>query len=147
MQTKHRASGFTLVEIMIVVAIIALLAAIAVPSFLRARQRAYASNAVEAARLLTAAADQYLIENRTVVPTTAPTANMLSPYVKEGSDAYRASQTALTTPYAISSGLTVSMATLGAGAKVNADTANFDTAVVPNANEFFGPAKGTGWGS
>ena len=32
--------GFTLVEIMIVVAIIALLAAIAVPGFLRARKRA-----------------------------------------------------------------------------------------------------------
>ncbi len=41
LQTKH--AGFTLVEIMIVVAIIALLAAIAVPGFLRARKRSQAS--------------------------------------------------------------------------------------------------------
>ena len=36
---NKRRAGFTLVEIMIVVAIIALLAAIAVPGFLRARKR------------------------------------------------------------------------------------------------------------
>jgi len=36
---NKRRGGFTLVEIMIVVAIIALLAAIAVPGFLRARKR------------------------------------------------------------------------------------------------------------
>ena len=39
---NKRRGGFTLVEIMIVVAIIALLAAIAVPGFLRARKRSQA---------------------------------------------------------------------------------------------------------
>ena len=56
-------SGFTLVEIMIVVAIIALLAAIAVPGFLRARKRSQASRIINDLRLIDAAVDQYAIEN------------------------------------------------------------------------------------
>ena len=59
---KKRA-GFTLVEIMIVVAIIALLAAIAVPGFLRARKRSQASKVLNDLRLISGAVDQYAIEN------------------------------------------------------------------------------------
>jgi prepilin-type N-terminal cleavage/methylation domain-containing protein len=55
--------GFTLVEIMIVVAIIALLAAIAVPGFLRARKRSQASKIINDLRLIDSAVDQYAIEN------------------------------------------------------------------------------------
>ena len=58
---SHRA-GFTLVEIMIVVAIIALLAAIAVPGFLRARKRSQASRIINDLRLIDSAIDQYAIE-------------------------------------------------------------------------------------
>ena len=54
--------GFTLVEIMIVVAIIALLAAIAVPGFLRARKRSQASRILNDLRMIDAAVDQYAIE-------------------------------------------------------------------------------------
>jgi prepilin-type N-terminal cleavage/methylation domain-containing protein len=54
--------GFTLVEIMIVVAIIALLAAIAVPNFLRSRKRSQATQILEDLRILDAAIDQYAIE-------------------------------------------------------------------------------------
>ncbi len=54
--------GFTLVEIMIVVAIIALLAAIAVPGFLRARKRSQASKILNDLRMIDAAVDQYAIE-------------------------------------------------------------------------------------
>ena len=54
--------GFTLVEIMIVVAIIALLAAIAVPGFLRARKRSQASKILNDLRLIDSAMDQYAIE-------------------------------------------------------------------------------------
>ena len=55
--------GFTLVEIMIVVAIIALLAAIAVPGFMRARKRSQASRILNDLRIIDSALDQYAIEN------------------------------------------------------------------------------------
>ena len=58
--TKH--AGFTLVEIMIVVAVIALLAAIAVPGFLRARKRSQASKIINDLRMIDSAVDQYAIE-------------------------------------------------------------------------------------
>ncbi len=77
---RRNHGGFTLVEIMIVVAIIALLAAIAVPGFLRARKRAQASRILNDLRLIDSAVDQYAIENSkvtgTLVPTTAWTAYM-----------------------------------------------------------------------
>jgi prepilin-type N-terminal cleavage/methylation domain-containing protein len=57
-----RRGGFTLVEIMIVVAIIALLAAIAVPNFVRARKRAQATNMLEELRTIDGAISQYAIE-------------------------------------------------------------------------------------
>ena len=64
MKTLHRKNaGFTLVEIMIVVAIIALLAAIAVPGFVRARKRSQASKILNDLRLIDGAVDQYAIEN------------------------------------------------------------------------------------
>src|SRR5438045_9402357 len=55
--------GFTLVEIMIVVAIIALLAAIAVPGFLRARKRSQASRILNDLRMIGSACEQYAIES------------------------------------------------------------------------------------
>ena len=62
MNLRSRRTGFTLVEIMIVVAIIALLAAIAVPGFLRARKRSQASRIINDLRLIDSAVDQYSIE-------------------------------------------------------------------------------------
>src|ERR1700676_3497342 len=59
---NKRRGGFTLVEIMIVVAIIALLAAIAVPGFLRARKRSQASRILNDLRMIDSAMDQYSIE-------------------------------------------------------------------------------------
>ena len=59
---SRRQNAFTLVEIMIVVAIIALLAAIAVPGFLRARKRSQAGTIMNDLRLIDSALDQYAIE-------------------------------------------------------------------------------------
>ena len=67
---NKRRGGFTLVEIMIVVAIIALLAAIAVPGFLRARKRAQASRVLNDLRLIDSAVDQYAIETNKQSGTT-----------------------------------------------------------------------------
>jgi len=79
--------GFTLVEIMIVVAIIALLASIAVPNFLRARKRSQATRILEDLRMIDSAIDQYAIENNKVggaaVPWTA-----VQQYLKNGSNLY-----------------------------------------------------------
>jgi prepilin-type N-terminal cleavage/methylation domain-containing protein len=69
---NKRRVGFTLVEIMIVVAIIALLAAIAVPGFLRARKRAQATRILNDLRLIDSACDQYAVEtNKTTGATIA----------------------------------------------------------------------------
>src|SRR3982750_1563222 len=84
---QSRRSGFTLVEIMIVVAIIALLAAIAVPSFLRARKRSQATATLETLRMIDGAKDQYAIENNKS-NTTTPGPKDLAPYVKPGSKLY-----------------------------------------------------------
>ena len=62
-KTFNPSSAFTLVEIMIVVAIIALLAAIAVPNFLRARKRSQATRILEDLRIIDSATDQYAIES------------------------------------------------------------------------------------
>ena len=71
---SRRSSGFTLVEIMIVVAIIALLAAIAVPGFLRARKRSQATRILNDLRLIDSAVDQYAIEtNKSTGATVAVT--------------------------------------------------------------------------
>ncbi len=55
--------GFTLVEIMIVVVIIVLLAAMAIPAFQKVRSGAQDKMVTDNLRLLGAAADQYFLEN------------------------------------------------------------------------------------
>ena len=84
-----RRAGFTLVEIMIVVAIIALLAAIAVPNFLRSRKRSQATAILEDLRLIDSAMDQYSLEtNRAAGTGFACHWDDIQRYLKTDSRAY-----------------------------------------------------------
>ena len=96
LQTKR--AGFTLVEIMIVVAIIALLAAIAVPGFLRARKRSQASRILNDLRMIDSAVDQYAIETNRKTGDTVATADWTN-YLKKGSQLYNNGKSLLGTPY------------------------------------------------
>jgi prepilin-type N-terminal cleavage/methylation domain-containing protein len=93
---KH--AGFTLVEIMIVVAIIALLAAIAVPGFLRARKRSQASKILNDLRMIDAAVDQYAIETNRQTGNTVGTTDWTN-YVKRGSILYNTGTSLLGSAY------------------------------------------------
>jgi prepilin-type N-terminal cleavage/methylation domain-containing protein len=84
---NKRHGGFTLVEIMIVVAIIALLAAIAVPGFLRARKRSQASRVLNDLRLIDAAVDQYAIETNRSTGSAVAIKDWTS-YLKSGTILY-----------------------------------------------------------
>jgi type IV pilus assembly protein PilA len=80
--TSRTSKGFTLVEIMIVVVIIGLLAAMAIPAFQKVRQSSQDKTVLNNARQLAAGADQYYLEFGV---STVAQSNLVGPaaYVKE----------------------------------------------------------------
>jgi len=97
-QLNKKRGGFTLVEIMIVVAIIALLAAIAVPGFLRARKRSQATRILNDLRMIDSAVDQYAIETNRVTGAVVGTTDWTS-YLKSGTVLYNTGKDLLGNPY------------------------------------------------
>ena len=82
--TTSRNSAFTLVEIMIVVAIIGLLVAIAIPNFVRARNTAQKNICINNLRQIESAKHQWALENKKN-DTDTPTSGDIQSYVRNNS--------------------------------------------------------------
>jgi prepilin-type N-terminal cleavage/methylation domain-containing protein len=88
MKTDQKATevGFTLVEIMIVVAIIGILAAIAIPNFINNRAKSQATACINNMRQIDSAVQQYAMESGKPAGSTITYPNDLTPYIKLNSD-------------------------------------------------------------
>lgn len=74
MKMNHAQSGFTLIELMIVVAIIGILAAIAIPQYQDYIARTQVTRAVGEVNALKTAAEAAILQGQTIVSSTTPAA-------------------------------------------------------------------------
>ena len=108
---KEGQKGFTLIELMIVIAIIGILAAIAIPQFVQYRQRGYKASVQTDAKNAHTAVNAYMVD----FPGSVPPAETIGPNAVGAT--YRAART--------SSGNTV---TIAAGGTLTAMNANLGAA-------------------
>jgi len=81
-RTKVGLGGFTLVEIMIVIAIIGLLCAIAIPNYVKARANSQANACVNNLRQLAGAVDQFALEQHKTTGYQVTYPDDITPYIK-----------------------------------------------------------------
>lgn len=120
---------------MIVTAIIALLAALALPGYVRSRKRAQATAVLNDARVISSAMDQYALENNKKGDDTVNATNIkafFKPatrlYVDAGSGA----------PLSDVVGNNYSYSTFDGGVRVNTGTVRNFSDVIENASSFWG---------
>jgi prepilin-type N-terminal cleavage/methylation domain-containing protein len=77
-----REAGFTLVEIMIVIAIIGLLASIAIPNYVKARSTSQATSCINNLRQIDSAANQFALERHKRTGEGIGFPDDLTPYIK-----------------------------------------------------------------
>jgi type IV pilus assembly protein PilA len=111
---KQSKKGFTLVEIMIVVVIIGLLAAMAIPAFQQVREKAVSKTMTNDARLVSAAIQQVAMETGDGTVT-----------IDFGAGTYEVGGATATT---VTFGGTLSQGVVGTDATVNIDTGSFSLA-------------------
>ncbi len=127
-------AGFTLVEIMIVVAVIGLLAALGIPNYVRARQRSLATTTLADVKLIDAAKNQFAMEIRmpgTFVPRVAD----IKPYLQVGSRLYKNIQLS---NFRDIFGNPILMNDLNSPPTIDNATRDYFTGVIPNNQAFWG---------
>ena len=89
-RNKKKDAGFTLIEIMIVVLIIAILLAIAIPNFLRARETSRAKSCQANMRQIETAKEQWAMDNKMGATDTPTAANLVTEYMRGTEDTWPA---------------------------------------------------------
>jgi prepilin-type N-terminal cleavage/methylation domain-containing protein len=82
MKRFTKRSGFTLVEIMIVVLIIGILMAIAVPNFIRARESSRRNSCIANLKQIDSAKEQWAMDNRAAAGAAVTMGDIAGVYIK-----------------------------------------------------------------